>query len=622
MRNFNTLFISILSLSPLAVISQSSDISSSSHPIDDFLGGIYSDIFGSSANNDPLPSLSATLDTKTLILSTDFKITNVPQIREYNFEFKAVKANPDGYERQIYTINGQFPAPLIEANTGDTIRVHVKNSLDIPQTIHWHGLTQNGSNVMDGVPGVTQCPIPPGGSFTYEFPIVQQYGTYWYHSHFANTMADGLAGPFIVHSPDDPIQRGRDFDEERVLMITDWMHDQSTNIVAALKSEKGYRGSPAAPRGDSILINGVGKANCSDPNYPSGALSHSMLRVSIDQHPFEVVETDTTAINGPTALHEIPIAPAQRYSIIVNSNQGKAGDKFWLRVNVAAGCMDKVRQEGLAIFRYTNDNEEYDDKGELPDSKAWDDLAAYDSPCRDLDDSHTLSPRIPLDAAAKSSQVRVLSSKFGTFAGMTGANVTGFAFNDVSFQNQIWNPILPTVINTGNYTSKNIATVTFDVDGYVDLILNNLDFGIDHPYHLHGNDFQLIKRGNGALTVEQAMNMDLSVKNPLRRDTIFIPGDSYAIIRIRTDNPGVWALHCHIGWHLAVGKLAAVIVRPDEVRKCEQPDKWLGLCAGQNIHEEGPAKRSLPPATGRTRHLESLKEVKNKIIHRRGLKDV
>nr|XP_019011722.1 uncharacterized protein I206_03827 [Kwoniella pini CBS 10737]OCF50503.1 hypothetical protein I206_03827 [Kwoniella pini CBS 10737] len=644
MRSLTSL-IALLSCSTCLIFAQSTTdtgLGDIQDAITSYLGPSYAQVSGSATSDDPLPSEYATSNKKTFILSNDFEITDQTQIREYNFEIKAVTANPDGYERQIYTINGEFPGPLIECNTGDTIRVHVKNSLDIPQTIHWHGISQNGSNVMDGVPGITQCPIPPGQNFTYEFPIVQQYGTYWYHSHFANTMADGIAGPFIVHSPDDPVQRGRDYDNERVLLIQDWMHDQSTDIVAALKSADGYRGSPGAPKGDSILIND-GHASPDDPNWPEGVEcnpppraevpviagqrtrfriintgAHSMLRVSMDQHEFEVAEVDTDPVYGPT-IHEIPVAPAQRYSIIVNATLGQAGDKFKLRVHVAAGCMDKVQQDTWAVLRYTNNNEEYDDKGEEPEDKPWDDLAAFDSPCRDLDDQYTLSPRVAIDANVKPLQTLSLSSKFGTFLGTQGQNITGFAFNNISFQNQIWDPVLPQIIDNGKYTNENVAQVVFDQDGYVDLILNNLDGGIDHPYHLHGNEFQLIKRGDGNLTVEEAQAMDLSnIVNPLRRDTIFIPGNAYAILRIRTDNPGVWALHCHIGWHLAVGKLATVIVRPQDMQKFKQPEDWKGLCAGQNSTQEGPARRSVAPTSAPVSHLRNPRDARSRDRSRKG----
>ena len=106
----------------------------------------------------------------------------------------------------MYAVNNMFPGPLIEANEGDEILVHLTNDLDIPMTIHWHGIYQNGTAFMDGVPGVsqvsdsylsiltTQCPIGTGVTFTYRFKVENQYGSYWWHSHYGNTLADGIVG--------------------------------------------------------------------------------------------------------------------------------------------------------------------------------------------------------------------------------------------------------------------------------------------------------------------------------------------------------------------------------------------------------------------------------------------
>jgi FtsP/CotA-like multicopper oxidase with cupredoxin domain len=99
----------------------------------------------------------------------------------YNWEITETTGAPDGYERSMMLINGQFPGPLVEANWGDTVVVNVKNSLTTNGTsIHWHGIRQLGTNEMDGAVGVTQCPIAPGDSFTYTWKATQ-YGTSWYH---------------------------------------------------------------------------------------------------------------------------------------------------------------------------------------------------------------------------------------------------------------------------------------------------------------------------------------------------------------------------------------------------------------------------------------------------------
>jgi FtsP/CotA-like multicopper oxidase with cupredoxin domain len=98
-------------------------------------------------------------------------------------------------------VNGQSPGPLIEANSGDRIRVVVHNQMPLDSTsIHWHGIDQRDSVWMDGVHGVTQCAIPPGESFTYEFNLPDQRGTFWYHAHVTVQYTDGLYGP-LVNSP-------------------------------------------------------------------------------------------------------------------------------------------------------------------------------------------------------------------------------------------------------------------------------------------------------------------------------------------------------------------------------------------------------------------------------------
>ena len=84
-----------------------------------------------------------------------------------------VIANPDGaLDRLTIGINGQWPIPVITANVGDRLILTVHNDLkNVSTSLHFHGLFQNGTNHMDGAVGVTQCAIPPGKSFTYDFKV-------------------------------------------------------------------------------------------------------------------------------------------------------------------------------------------------------------------------------------------------------------------------------------------------------------------------------------------------------------------------------------------------------------------------------------------------------------------
>ena len=92
----------------------------------------------------------------------------------YTWDITWVTAAPDGFSRQVIGINHQWPCPPIEVTVGDTVVVQLTNQLGTESTgLHFHGLNQIGSNIMDGPTGVTQCPVPPGSTFTYTFKVFQ-----------------------------------------------------------------------------------------------------------------------------------------------------------------------------------------------------------------------------------------------------------------------------------------------------------------------------------------------------------------------------------------------------------------------------------------------------------------
>lgn len=98
------------------------------------------------------------------------------ETRTYDFTVGWLYRNPDGlHTRPVIGINGEWPIPRIEASVGDRIVVNLHNNLGNQSTsLHFHGLFMNGTNEMDGVVGVTQCGIPPGSSFTYDFTVSTQ----------------------------------------------------------------------------------------------------------------------------------------------------------------------------------------------------------------------------------------------------------------------------------------------------------------------------------------------------------------------------------------------------------------------------------------------------------------
>ena len=131
----------------------------------------------------------------------------------------------------VWGYNGSMPGPTIEVVEGDKVRIIVHNELPEATTVHWHGLDVPAA--MDGVMGLTQDPIPPGGTFTYEFEL-RQNGTFFYHTHVPMQQAMGLVGLFIVHPKaawDPPVDR--DF----ALILQEWAILPGASVTNTMSME-------------------------------------------------------------------------------------------------------------------------------------------------------------------------------------------------------------------------------------------------------------------------------------------------------------------------------------------------------------------------------------------------
>ncbi|THH31935.1 hypothetical protein EUX98_g2246 [Antrodiella citrinella] len=119
--------------------------------------------------------------------------------------------------------------------------------------------------------------------------------------------------------------------------------------------------------------------------------------------------------------------------------------------------------------------------------------------------------------------------------------------------------------------------ITEDTIEVIDLLVNNLDDG-DHPFHLHGHRPYIMGVGAGRY-IGQALNE----VNPLRRDTVLIPAYSWTILRFITDNPGLWAFHCHIAWHMAAGLLTQINSLPSKAAQLDLPQAIIDQCNVQTV---------------------------------------
>ncbi|UKZ88109.1 uncharacterized protein TrAFT101_003874 [Trichoderma asperellum] len=555
-------------------------------------------------------------DTSQYILSPSWDFDADPVIREYNWTIVDGRLNPDGVFRPMILINNQFPGPLVECNDGDTIRVNVDNKAINATSIHFHGLFQNGTNSLDGAVGITQCPIAPNSSFTYEFQVQNQSGTYWYHAHHSAQASDGLVGPVVIHSKDERTTLQKlEYASDRVIMIQDHYHNLTSEILMDYLKPDMENNEPVP---DNSLINGRGMRDCKDfegwdcdasnataPIFDLAPGQRHRLRiinvgafaefqVQWDEHPFYITEVDGTDV-FPEPFHRLNILPAQRYSIVLETNVTTA-DAFWMRARMVTHCFTtknhRLQPEIRAVIRYTSSETKALNK--YPNSKDWPEV--IEVTCRDLNVS-ALHPVISMNPPPADKYMRFDAS----FMIGDWRLSRGF-FNQSTWHPNITHPSLhrfldapanvttlgsPIAVNNLAYDYKRELVIQTEGIRTIDFAINNFDDG-NHPFHLHGHKFFVLFQGRGGYPPSEAdlpaflQQHDLE-NNPLRRDTVTVEGYSWAVIRIVLDNPGMWAFHCHNMWHAESGMLMQLLVRSDVVRGWSVKEQERAICGLEGV---------------------------------------
>ncbi len=228
-----------------------------------------------------------------------------------------------GVQVTAYAFNGEVPGPRIRVTQGDRVRFVVRNSLPEPTSVHWHGLIL--PNGMDGPAGITQAPIAPGASFTYEFTATQA-GTFFYHSHATpdRQQALGLYGALII----DPPKPVAAYDKELVVQLQEWLVKDGYTFPAMPMdgmqpnfftiNGKAY---PATERvqlqqGQKLLVRFIGSQS---------GLVHPM---HIHGGPFTIIATDGQAVPDAARLQKdtVNVGPGERYDVIWTA----PGPGLWL----------------------------------------------------------------------------------------------------------------------------------------------------------------------------------------------------------------------------------------------------------------------------------------------------
>ncbi|PPQ63102.1 hypothetical protein CVT24_005813 [Panaeolus cyanescens] len=485
---------------------------------------------------------------------------------KYTMEIANQNISPDGFERSAVLAGGTFPGPVITGRKGDRFQIDVVNSLTdtsmpITTSIHWHGLFQDKTNWDDGAAWISQCPILPNNSFSYDFSVPNQAGTFWYHSHLSTQYCDGLRGAFVVYDPYDPHKHLYDVDDEStVITLADWYHEPSL----ALHNE-------IPPPSDATLINGKGR------QAGGAAVDLTVLQVepgkryrlriigmscdpnftfSIDGHNLTIIEVDGENVQ-PLVVDSLQVFAGQRYSVILEANQ--AVDNYWIRAepNVNRGSQGFDGGINSAILRYSG--------AAVADPTSTGPQSA--NPLNEVNLHPLLNPAAPGRPSADGADMVIQLNHTFDF------DAFHFLINNATYAH----PTVPVLLQilSGAHTAQELlpqdTMYALPKNKVIELIMPGSDpvIGGPHPFHLHGHTFSVV-RSAGSDTYNYA--------NPVRRDTVNTGSSADSVtVRFVTDNAGPWFLHCHIDWHLELG--LAVIMAEDVPDTVEQPsEQWEQLC--------------------------------------------
>jgi iron transport multicopper oxidase len=507
-----------------------------------------------------------------------------------------------GTAKPVIGINGAWPCPQLDATVGDRVIVNVCNNLgNQSTTIHWHGIRMNGTNDMDGVAGVTQCPIAPGQTFTYEFEV-HQPGTFWYHSHVDGQYPDGLWGPLIVHDPNPPFK----FDEEFTIALADWWNEPMSDLIHHYQSPAGEAldGTPE-PSGGAVYgywgkFAAIGK-NLSIPILPGKtymvrlicAAGYPGLAWVMVGHNQTVVEIDGTYVE-PVDVNKdglkVRLAPGQRQaSLIHTKNTTDQNFALWsiMDLNILIG--NKQYNPFTPYWQGYDSNVTawltYNSSAPKPAPPVYASIENkdfYDDlDYRPLDKMPPLEPvnhRIVLNTTAQNiSHISRFLLNNQTYLGASVPSLyTALTVPAPNISNPaIYGPVLPIVLKYNDV---------------VELVINNQNQNL-HPWHLHGHEFQILDRPDPLYGDFNGTYTRKISTAPVRRDSLMLQDKSWAVIRFRANNPGVWLWHCHIEMHVISGLTVTFIVAPERIVSSNKKpsQRSLDICKAFPMPFEGNA---------------------------------
>ncbi|OMJ23614.1 Iron transport multicopper oxidase fio1 [Smittium culicis] len=473
---------------------------------------------------------------------------------EVDWDITFVEANPDGLlKRRVIGVNNQFPLPRLEGTVGDTIIVNAKNSLDRPTSLHAHGLSFKNNVFSDGAVSVNNCGIPPGQNYTYTLELTEQ-GTYWFHSHSGGDYADGLRTPLIVHPTSETMYTK--YDEDIILTLSDWYHEEAYTLGKFLTSSKNPAGYEPPP--NSGMINDRDKNSfpvSKDTTYRLRLINTSTMavfHVKVDGHEMSLIEIDGVDIK-PVTLNSVELHPAQRASILITT-KNSTDFNYLIHADMDPAYFDEVPDTLTMNITASLVYDQGSGQASIEDH-TWDTI-----------NESELEPIIEEVYQAPDQEIVIVSDIMQLDDGAPHGLINGITYRMPKV------PILLSMLTMGEdatnplvYGPRSNAFVT----GYnktVRVVIENVHLDA-HPFHLHGHKFQVVAAGEGSYVNADEIKPPSDDWNPVRRDTVLVPGEGHAVIQFVSNNPGAWPIHCHNNWHMMFGMMGVIVEAPLEAQR-------------------------------------------------------
>jgi FtsP/CotA-like multicopper oxidase with cupredoxin domain len=503
---------------------------------------------------------------------------------EFDLVIAETPVNFTGRPRMATTLNGSIPAPTLRWREGDTVTLRVTNRMNVPTSIHWHGILLPYR--MDGVPGISYPGIAPGETFVYRFRV-RQAGTYWYHSHSGFQEQTGMYGAIVIEpAGKDPVRADRDY----VVMMSDWTDEDPMRVFAKLKMQSDYYNFIKPTAGEFLHD-----------------VSRDGLRLALNKRQMwqqmRMNSTDLADVSGYTYTYLMSgVTPAGNWTGVF-----RPGEKVRLRfVNGSAMSFFDLRIPGLKMTVVQTDGQDVEpvtvDEIRIGVAETYDVIVtpkdeAYTIFAQSMDRSGyargTLTPRAGLVAAVPALDKPVPLGMGDMMGDMMGGKPAHHARTEYgpSVDMRVDTPRAnlddPGVGLRDNgrrvLTYADLHTVGGPIDRRgaqreIELHLtgnmerytwsfDGVEFGRSTPVHFRHNErLRVILVNDTMMTHPMHMHgLWQELESPdgrfqVRKHTISVQPAQRVSFLVSADAPGRWAWHCHLMYHMDSGMFREIVV--------------------------------------------------------------